>query len=68
MIRPLWIEVDLGALRRNLGKIRSLLPNKVSIIATIKQSAYGHGLIPVAKELSRQGIDFFGVGSIEVIG
>ena len=65
MIRPLWIEVDLGALRNNLKKIRLILGDNVTIIATIKQSAYGHGLIPVAKELMAQGIDFFGVGSIE---
>jgi len=65
MIRPLWIEVDLGALRSNLAKIRSSLGDNVTIVATIKQSAYGHGLIPVANELAAQGIDFFGVGSIE---
>ena len=65
MIRQLWIEVDLGALRKNLKKIRTLLGKKVAIVATIKQAAYGHGLIPVAKELKKEGIDFFGVGSIE---
>ncbi|MBN3040173.1 MAG: alanine racemase [Candidatus Omnitrophica bacterium] len=65
MIRPLWIEVDLKALRNNLKAVRSFLGPKIKIIATIKQSAYGHGLIPVARELSSQGIDFFGVGSVE---
>ncbi len=65
IIRPLWIEIDLGALRKNLKTIRFSLKDNVKIVATIKQAAYGHGLIPVARELSRQGIDFFGVGSIE---
>jgi len=65
MIRPLWIEVDLGALRKNLKVVKKYLGPKVKAIATIKQSAYGHGLIPVARELDKQGIDFFGVGSIE---
>lgn len=65
MTRPLWIEVDLRALRGNLGAVKKYLGPKVGVIATIKQSAYGHGLLPVARELGRQGIDFFGLGSIE---
>jgi alanine racemase len=31
----------------------------------VKQSAYGHGLIPVARTLIRAGADFLGVGSLE---
>lgn len=65
MIRPLWIEIDLGALRSNFKVIKNYLGREVKIIATIKQSAYGHGLVPIAKELSNQKADFLGVGSIE---
>jgi len=65
MTRPLWIEVDLKTLRSNFKAIRKYLGSKVKIVATIKQSAYGHGLLPVARELSSQGVDFFGLGSIE---
>lgn len=65
MIRPLWIEVDLKALRRNLAAIAKFVGPEVKIIATIKQSAYGHGLLPVARALVSSGVDFFGVGSIE---
>lgn len=65
MIRPLWIEVDLKALRHNLEVVKNHMEPKVKIIATIKQSAYGHGLVPVARELARAGIDFFGLGDVE---
>lgn len=65
MIRPLWIEVNLKALRKNLAVISGFVGKDVSIIATIKQSAYGHGLIPVARTLAASGVNFFGVGSIE---
>ena len=65
MIRPLWIEVDLKALDSNLNAVKRFLGKKIKIVATIKQSAYGHGLLPVARELSARGVDFFGVGSIE---
>lgn len=65
MYRPLWIEVDLNALRGNFKAIRNSLAKNVKIIATIKQQAYGHGLIPIARELSYLNVDYFGVGSIE---
>ena len=65
MIRPLWIEVDLAALGKNLEVIRGFLKKDTTLLATIKQSAYGHGLLAVARELSNQGIDFFGVGGFE---
>jgi alanine racemase len=65
MFRPLWIEIDLKALRHNFKAIRSFTGRRVSVVATIKQYAYGHGLLPLARELSCLGVDFFGVGSIE---
>ncbi len=65
MIRPLWIEVDQKALGDNFKAIENYVGNKVKVIATIKQSAYGHGLISIARGLSAKGADFFGVGSIE---
>jgi alanine racemase len=65
MIRPLWIEVNLRALRKNYKAIMNHVGSGVKAIVTIKQAAYGHGLIPVAKEFSRLGVDFFGVGSLE---
>ncbi len=65
MYRPLWIEIDLGALRYNFQKIKKIVGRKVKVMATLKQEAYGHGLIPLAKELSFLGVDFFGLGSLE---
>jgi alanine racemase len=65
MFRPLWIEINLKALRANFRTIRNFVGSRTKIIATVKQHAYGHGLIAVAKELSCLGVDFFGVGSIE---
>lgn len=65
MIRPLWIEVDLGALKNNFKAVKKHLAKGVSMAATIKQSAYGHGLLAVAETLSGCGVDCFGVASVE---
>ncbi|MBD3246254.1 MAG: alanine racemase [Candidatus Omnitrophica bacterium] len=63
--RPLWIEVDDSALRRNLKHIRRHVGTRVKILATVKQEAYGHGLIPAARAFAAAGADLFGVGSLE---
>lgn len=62
--RPLWIEVNLNNLHNNLLYLRSYLNKEVRFMATIKQQAYGHGLVPVA-EFLKDKVDFFAVASIE---
>jgi alanine racemase len=64
MHRKVWVDIDLGALSENLKKVRKFVGHSVKIAAILKQSAYGHGLIPVARRLYQEGIDYFGVGSI----
>jgi alanine racemase len=47
-LRPTYLEVNLGQLRRNLEAIRArVTPAKVMPI--LKANAYGHGLDGVAK-------------------
>jgi alanine racemase len=65
--RPIWAEVSLGALRHNLRAIRRHVnppgtPGaRRKILAVIKSNAYGHGIVPVARALSRARADWFGV-------
>jgi alanine racemase len=65
MFRPIWIEINRKALRDNFRKIKRIVGRKVKIVAIIKQFAYGHGLVPIAREFSFCGVDFFGVDSLE---
>jgi len=59
-----WAEIRVGALQRNLMRIREYvranahLRRVPRILAVIKANAYGHGAVPVAKALSRVGADF----------
>lgn len=57
--------VDLDAISHNLSTLRSLLPPSVAICAVVKADAYGHGAVPVSKELEAQKVDAFGVATIE---
>ncbi len=50
--------IRLGALRHNLDRIRSELPD-ARVMAVVKANAYGHGLLDVARALD--GADSFAV-------
>ena len=72
--RPIWAEVSLGALTHNFRAIRDHInpaqPAGVAagkrgarrkVLAVIKSNAYGHGIVPVARALSKARADWFGV-------
>lgn len=65
MFRPVWIEIDLDKLDRNLYTIKKIVGENVKILASVKQEAYGHGLLPVAERLVKAGVEFLGLGSLE---
>jgi len=56
------VTIDLSALKHNLSKIRELVAQGTRIMGIVKSDAYGHGLIPVARELERLHIDSLGLG------
>ena len=70
--RPVWAEVDLGALVENFHAIRKFVnpreekrksPRK--ILCIVKGNGYGHGGPQVAKALEKAGSDWFGVTCTE---
>jgi len=63
--RPTWAEIDLDALLFNLSQIRRQVGSGVKIMVTVKADAYGHGIVPVASVLALNGVDYFGVASID---
>ena len=64
-IRPTVATVDLGRLATNLIKVKARIGSAADVIAVVKADAYGHGVVPVARELSRLGIWGFGVATVE---
>ena len=59
--RPVWAEVSLKAIARNLKVVRKHIGPKPMILAVVKSNAYGLGAVPVAKALEKAGADWFGV-------
>lgn len=59
-----WAEIHLDRLIHNYQIVRKAARN-VGVMAAIKADAYGHGAVEVAKTLEGQGIEMFGVASVE---
>jgi alanine racemase len=64
-LRPAWIEIDLGKLRRNLQLIRRDLPAATHLMAVVKDDAYGHGALEVARIALEEGAWGFGLSTLE---
>ena len=62
--RRCWAEVDGRALRHNLKILRRLIPAETRLMAVIKANAYGHGMLPLARELARLRTDWLGVANV----
>src|SRR5690348_16201340 len=65
-LRPAWTEIDLGRLRNNLRLIRRDLPQRVKLLAVVKDEAYGHGALDVARIALEEGAWGFGLSTLEV--
>jgi alanine racemase len=63
--RPAWTEIDLGKLRRNLQIIRHELPAHVQLLTVVKDEAYGHGALDVARVAVEEGAWGFGLSTLE---
>src|SRR5579862_7494996 len=59
--RPVWAEISLQAILKNLQVIRKHIGPKPKILAVVKSNAYGLGAVPISKALQKAGVEWFGV-------
>jgi len=64
-LRPAWVEIDLARLRNNLRLIRRDLPKSARLLAIVKDEAYGHGALDVARIALEEGAWGFGLSTLE---
>ena len=65
LARRVWLEIDLEALTNNLQAIRDHVGPDVEINAVVKADAYGHGLVPVARNFAATGAQRICVASLD---
>lgn len=59
-----WAEIDLGAVRENIAKIRERLGRGVGLLAVVKADAYGHGMAQISRAALQAGASWLGVSNI----
>ena len=55
MFRYNYCEIDLDAIRHNVGVMRACLPEGVDFLAVVKADGYGHGAVQVARAALEAG-------------
>lgn len=59
-----YVEVDLDAIRHNIGEIRRNVAEGTKIMAVVKADGYGHGAVMVSRTLADL-VDSYGVAMME---
>lgn len=54
LIRPVWAEIDLDAIKYNIKNIKELAGDK-DVIAVVKADGYGHGAVDISPVLLANG-------------
>lgn len=65
LVRPVWAEVNLAAVRQNIRYIKRQLHAGTKLCAVVKADGYGHGALAVAKLALEQGADYLAVAIME---
>ena len=65
-VRRPEIVVDLGAIRRNVTRLRDLVtPDGADVMVVVKADGYGHGIVEAAGAARAAGAPWLGVATIE---
>ena len=59
-----WVEIDLGALRRNVRAFKNMLKPRQRLCCVLKADAYGHGAVRCASVMQSAGADMFAVATV----
>lgn len=61
---PAWIEIDLQQYARNLEVIWRAKPSSVRVAVVLKDNAYGHGAVELARVAQEKGAEFLVLASL----
>lgn len=61
---PVWAEINLGAVARNIREIRRATSPDARIMAVVKANGYGHGSVEVGRTALANGASWLGVARV----
>lgn len=60
-----WAEIDLSAIKQNVGTLKALTKPGTLFMAVVKADGYGHGALHVARAALSAGADRLGVATVD---
>lgn len=63
-LQPSWVEIDREAVAQNVRFLKRQVGDDVTLVATVKANAYGHGAITVSRIALQNGAGYLAVASI----
>ncbi len=63
-LQPSWVTIDFEALARNVGALKGMIGDDVTLMATVKADAYGHGAVAVSRVAIQNGAGYLAVASL----
>ena len=64
MYEPNKVTIELTSLTNNLRQVKNTLGRDAKVMGVVKSDAYGHGLVPISRELEKNGIYALGASHI----
>lgn len=64
-LRPAWVEINLTQMHRNLERLRSDMPPHLKWCSVVKDQAYGHGAVEIARRTAAAGAAYLAVATLD---
>lgn len=65
LLKRTWAEISLDNLAHNYHVLRQRVLPGTKFLGVVKADAYGHGAVPIARELASLGAEYFAVSNVE---
>ena len=65
LLKRTWADISMDNLSHNYHLLRAAIPADCRFLGVVKADAYGHGAVPVSRQLVDLGADYLAVSNME---
>lgn len=65
LLKRTWADISLDNLAHNYAALRAKVPSSCKFLGVVKADAYGHGAVPISRQLKDLGAEYLAVSNFE---
>lgn len=65
LLKRTWADISLDNLSHNYTVLRANVPSSCKFLGVVKADAYGHGAVPISRQLKELGAEYLAVSNFE---